>query len=314
MRGMRIQRSTKSKAASKPKPEPTQNKIITSDGTGIIKPDAEVPKGTRSTNPDLLGTRVGNRVVLTDSVRQVLDPTYPSPVILAHYIQLTTIEDNNKWMHKQQHYTSKERASGVHGSGIVSVLTRRMVSAFKTDDDLPNKMAQGEAIERHYFGYPWHKNTIYQPGPLCVDDVHLSPDGITPTFDPYLIRTFPNMNWHDYQPWVLEEMKTTYYSSKKVRDGGLVRNLEFRGWLYQKGMYIYGIGQQLQPYNLAMRTIPGRPYLSRLTVWWVMDDYSFKGEPPVIECWILGWDYHAVQKFWRESVLPNRHLARPEAH
>jgi hypothetical protein len=308
---MRIQRKPTKQRQATPKP-PTQ-KVITVDGTGIIKPEVIAP-GARSTNPDTLGNRVGNRIILTDSVRQVLDPTYPSPIILAHYIQQITIEDNIAWRHKSQYYTSKERSSGVHGSGIVTVLTRRMPSAFKLEDDLPNKMTQGEAIERHYFGFPWHNNTIYQPGPLCVDEIHLSPDGITPTMDPNLIRTFPNMDWHNYQPWMLEEMKATYYSSKRVRDGGLVRNLEFRGWLYQQSMYVHGIGRQVSPYHMAVRTHSGRPFLSRLTVWWVMDDYSFRGEPPVVECWILAWDYAAVNKFWRDSVLPLRHLAVPEAH
>ena len=288
-------------------------KIITSDG-GPAVADTRHDKGTRSLNPDLLGERRGNRIVLSDSIRQVLDPTDPSPIILAHYLQVATMEDIAAWKPKPQFYTSKERASGIHASGVISVLTRRMPSAFGLVDDLPNKMIQGEAIERHYFGFPWHANTIYQPGPITLDDIHMSPDGFTPTMDPNLLRTFPNMNWYEYQPFMLEEMKSTYYSSSKVRDGGLIRNLEFRGWLYQQGFYLYGLASMPQPYGFAHRTRPGAPLLSRLTVWWIMDDYSFRGNPPVVECWILGWDYQRLHNFWNNTVLKYKHLAAPEKH
>ncbi len=288
-------------------------KIITFDGGPAI-PDAKHDKGARSTNPELLGERRGNRIILSDSIRQVVDPTDPSPIILAHYLQQITLEDVANWRQKPQYYTSKERASGIHASGVISVLTRRMQSAFKLEEDLPNKIVQGEALERHYFGFPWHHNTIYQPGPVSLDDIHMSPDGFTPTMDPNLLRTFPNMNWHEYQPYMLEEMKSTYYSSAKVRDGGLIRNLEFRGWLFQQASYLNGFASMPRPYGFAHKTKPGATFLSRLTVWWVMDDYSFRGYPPVVECWILGWEYDRLRNFWNNMMLKFKHLAAPERH
>lgn len=281
------------------------NKAVTKIAAAVaaplkLKPPTNVPA---STTPSVIAA-IGTTPYLVGKNAKLLAPT-----MIMHYRQIITFRDSRNCIPKRN--TIHERHPGIHASGVINVLARRESSiGADLDEKIPTRMEQGQAVEARYFGYPWHRNTAWQPQPYLEQGISGSPDGITGTFCPVLQARLAEagVTTSDFQLRLLEEFKSTYYSEKKAKSWDqFCRN--FRTWLWQMAIYLYMIMQE-DINNGSF--IPGKPYLSRITVWWVMGDYTFKddSESPMVTAFIMAWTPEELDHFWNNRVLTAAKLAK----
>lgn len=227
------------------------------------------------------------------------------PHVLATWTEHIKLEDLNRHEPKVPSSDPQVREEGVHVSSVISTINRRNTTGqAPLEEKLPNKMAQGLAIESYYMGFPWHKQTQWQPGGHERDGIVGSPDGITPTAA--VLDRASKMTSVDkselskyYQHWCLEEFKSTYYSSKKAD------NIHsFKEWIQQMAAYLT-ILKKHKP------TITDRKFLARLTVWWVMGDYKYTGEVPECRVWLLSYDGKDLEAFWKEFIRAKAQIPVP---
>ncbi len=283
-------------------------------------PDTMVVGSLQPVDLRVIGVRAGSAILLFNGPTTANKP-YPTPTVVGHYLQ--EVFPNVRWKQKSPYVENEERSPGVHLSGVIKLLMRRMSGTFALDEALPERVTLGMAFERQWMGYPWHSGTVYQPGPIELESIHMTPDGITKLPDPYLTGLYPNI-CENHLPWMIEELKLTYYSSKRA--DSIISAVEFQGWMHQIAGYVLGTycmfastGTYAGLTNRFKPNIEKDRVLSRLTVCWVNDSYSFgKSTPGVIEktpkyeVWVFSWSVKEILEWWSTHVLKFRDEATPE--
>ena len=147
------------------------------------------------------------------------------------------------------------RQEGLHVSGIIRSLAlaaKVLVSSDSSEDMADRKITDRVAILRMLLGIAWERllatllpHITDHPGPLEVDKVHMSPDGIS---------------FHTTIGVVLHEFKLTWKSSNRPLQ-------EEWMWLTQIKAYCFGVG--------TIHAV--------LHVYYVCGDYTYPIQPEYIE-------------------------------
>ncbi len=169
------------------------------------------------------------------------------------------------------------RSSGIHLSGIIrpTLEIAGYLDIYDQSEDMPLVVMLGMFFEEGIVTlYP---DMIWQPGEVVKDGIVGSPDGLT-----------------EGPPLQLEEFKFTT-KSQYTRQGELI--LQEKLWMWQLSGYCHMMGITQ----------------ARLHVFWSRGNYREKWFP-VYYTYTISFTEAELDKFWRNVILKNKGLAKPETH
>lgn len=169
------------------------------------------------------------------------------------------------------------RSSGIHLSGIIKPTLQEagLLDVYEESDEMPLVVMLGMFFEEGIVTlYP---DMIWQPGEVSLDGIVGSPDGLTPG-----------------SPYLLEEFK---FTKKSYRRGQGDAILGEKMWMWQISGYLH-----------MMKLTQ-----ARLHVLWDCGDYKER-RMPIYSTYLLGFTEEELARFWKNVILGNLGLAKPEVH